>query len=59
MQDPKKYLPQYHQNNQAVQKTSGVEDCQVCCGNICMICAIPFGCFGCTDCCCCYILPTA
>lgn len=57
MYDPKKYLVQYQQNQ--VYNTSCFEDCQVGIGNICMYFAIPFACFGCTNCCCCFTLGTA
>lgn len=56
LNDPVSYLPKYQQNQ--IATTTCNEQCLSCCGDICVSCAMPFGCCGCS-CCCMYQLPTS
>ena len=56
MDQPEKFIPRY-QNNMN-DETSCVEDCSVCCGNICICFAYPFACC-CCKCSCVHELPTS
>lgn len=56
MDQPEKFIPRYQNNIN--DETSCVEDCSVCCGNICICFAYPFACC-CCKCSCVHELATS